>query len=106
MADVQVNQTSPEGSGSGGAWVAVGLIALVVILGLLWLIFARGDGVREETEIDVDVPTATQVETPTIEMPDKIEVDLPERVDVNVRTPEPQRVPPQKQPPTQTTKTP
>lgn len=97
MADVQVNQSSPgDGRGSSGViWgVAAGL--LVVILVLVFLIFARDDGGRRETEVDVDVPQPSTIEVPRVEVPevrvpDKIEVDVPDKVEVEVKTPPPQK---------------
>lgn len=94
MADVQVQQT-PDRGGSGAVW-ALGVIAVILVIVVLWFLFADRDApAREQTDIDINVPqTTTQIETPRIEVPDKIEIDLPEKVDINVSTdtqPPPQR---------------
>lgn len=102
MPDVQINQSNQppvqppqqpppqqpppvSGDSSTAIWPIL-IVVLLLVLALLWFIFAREDATPEtadRTDVEVNVPAA---DAPQVDVPDQINVELPDQVDVNIGT--------------------
>jgi hypothetical protein len=78
MADVQINQNpQPVSGGGSSAWI-LGVIAVVALLLVVWLLFARPSGAGNDVHVNVPEVQAPKTDAPAVE------VKVPEKVDVNV----------------------